>query len=194
MLVFSNNGIALSLEPLIVEHCAPTLARLKVGSLFSLPSPCWDVLLGDARRLDALLAPKGLSLRVVRAGENRALCYLCREGALARVLAGREAAAFLRARGYASLAVGDAVDTLCRRMACCAEFPHEAGVFLGYPLADVLAFIERKGRGCACCGCWKAYGDVCEAMRQFERYDKCSRIYRRLYRAGRSLAELTVPG
>lgn len=183
----------MSLEPALVAHCAPTLARLKVGSLFCCPSPRWEELLPEAAALRPLLAEKGLSLRIVRADERRALCYLCREGDLARALAERDTAAFLTRCGYASLAPACALDTLCRRMAAGDGFPHEVGVFLGYPLSDVLAFIEHEGRGCACCGCWKAYGDAREARRTFERYEKCTRVYRRLYLAGRTLRELTVP-
>ena len=36
-------------------------------------------------------------------------------------------------------------------------FPHEVGVLLGYPLADVLAFIAHDGRDELACGVWKAY-------------------------------------
>ena len=182
----------MSLEPSLIEHCAPTLASLKTGSLFSLVSPCWQDLFAEAKRLNALMREKGLFLRVVRTGDDRALCYLYREEALRRTLSHRDAAAFLRSIGYESLRLPDALDTLCARMACPNGFPHEVGVFLGYPLSDVLSFIEYQGSGCSCCGCWKAYGDACAAKRLFQKYDKCTRVYRRLYREGRTLSQLTV--
>ena len=184
----------MSLEPSLIEHCAPTLASLKIGSLFSFISPCWQSLFIEAAKLNALMQEKGLSLRIVRADDDRALCYLYREDGLVNMLSDRDAAAFLRDQGYESLYLPDALDTLCERMACSSSFPHEVGVFLGYPLSDVLAFIEHKGRDCSCCGCWKAYGDACAARRLFEKYDKCTRVYRRLYRAGRTLSQLTVGG
>ena len=65
-------------------------------------------------------------------------------------------------------------------------------MFLGYPLCDVIGFIENRGQGSKCCGCWKVYGDEQEAKKQFARYDKCSHIYQRLFREGRSLWQLTV--
>ena len=182
----------MSLEPSLIEHCAPTLASLKTGSLFSFISPCWQSLFAEAAVLNALMRKKGLSLRIVRAGDDRALCYLYRKDALEKTLSDQDAAAFLHGLGYESLHLPDALDTLCERMACSGDFPHEVGVFLGYPLSDVLAFIEHKGRNCSCCGCWKAYGDACAARRLFEKYDKCTRVYRRLYRAGCTLSQLTV--
>lgn len=183
----------MSLEPALIEHGAPTLARLKVASLFSLVSPRWETLYAEAIELSALLRPKGLALRIIPAGGDRALCYLYRERQLADTLRGAREAAFLRSSGYRSLCVQDALNTLCCRLARGGEFPHEVGLFLGYPLSDVIAFIQNKGRGCVCCGCWKCYGDAREAERVFARYDKCTEVYRRLYRAGRTLRELTVP-
>lgn len=38
-------------------------------------------------------------------------------------------------------------------------FPHEVGLFLGYPLDDVTGFIEQKGKNYKCCGIWKVYGN-----------------------------------
>ena len=184
----------MSLEPSLIEHCAPTLASLKIGSLFSFISPCWQSLFAEATALNALMGKKGLYLRIVHADDNRALCYLYREDALSKALCERDAADFLHGLGYESLRLPDALDTLCTRMACSGDFPHEVGVFLGYPLSDVLAFIEHKGRNCSCCGCWKAYGDACAARKLFEKYDKCTRVYRRLYQAGRTLSQLTVGG
>ena len=72
------------------------------------------------------------------------------------------------------------------------EFPHEVGLFLSYPPEDVLGFILNKAYNHKCIGCWKVYGDEQEAKKQFARYDKCSHIYQRLFREGRSLWQLTV--
>lgn len=182
----------MSVEHSLIEHCAPTLASLKCGSLFSFVSPCWERLHAEADALNRQLAPKGLGLRVIRADERRALCYLYREAQLVHLLCQPETAAFLRAQGYHSLRVEDALDTLCARLAEGPSFPHEVGLFLGYPLADVIAFIENKGQNCLCCGCWKAYTNVCDAQRLFARFKKCTEVYRRLYQNGRTLYQLTV--
>lgn len=39
------------------------------------------------------------------------------------------------------------------------DFPHEIGLFLGYPAEDVKGFIENKAACSKCSGCWKVYGD-----------------------------------
>ena len=39
-------------------------------------------------------------------------------------------------------------------------FPHEIGVFLGYPPEDVKAFIKQNGKGAVLCGYWKVYSNI----------------------------------
>ena len=70
------------------------------------------------------------------------------------------------------------------------EFPHEIGVFLGYPLDDVKGFIRHKGRDYTFCGCWKCYGDPQAARRRFERYHRCTAVLRRRYAEGTPITQL----
>ena len=73
------------------------------------------------------------------------------------------------------------------------QFPHEIGVFLDYPLADVKGFIENGGKNCKCCGCWKVYCDECGAKKTFSKYKKCREVYCRLWKSGcKSISQLTV--
>ena len=60
-------------EEILVKQGAPTLAGIKTGSLF--PCPCRDesALLDDIRRLNRLLAPKGLCLLPIRFKDEQAL-------------------------------------------------------------------------------------------------------------------------
>lgn len=182
----------MSIERSLIEHCAPTLASLKVGSLFSFLAPVCRSLQEEIGALNEQLQQKGLTLRLVKAMEGRALCYLYRESQLSGVLADPQNAAFLRSCGYAHTDAACALNKLCSRLEADPDFPHEIGLFLGYPLGDVIGFIENKGKNCLCCGCWKAYTDACAAQKLFARYGKCTDVYRRLYLAGRSLSQLTV--
>jgi len=65
-------------------------------------------------------------------------------------------------------------------------------VFLGYPLEDVLGFIENDGKNCLACGCWKVYANECAALAAFRRYEKCKSVYQRLFASGCPLSRLTV--
>lgn len=183
----------MSIEPSLIKHCAPTLASLKVGSLFSFHPACWTCLGEEAASLNRQLGEKGLALRILRADDSRALCYLYRKGQLDRLLADGDVQSFLGSYGYETFDSDAVLDRLCARLIVKPDFPHEVGLFLGYPLSDVKAFIENKGQNCLYCGPWKVYTNACEALRQFAKFKKCSDVYGRLYHGGqRSLQELTV--
>ncbi|HAU87984.1 MAG TPA: hypothetical protein DCW90_21655 [Lachnospiraceae bacterium] len=93
---------------------------------------------------------------------------------------------------YTSLTkIQDKIDLLKEKMhtywAIGSDFPHEVGLFLGYPVWDVKGFIEHKGQQYKLCGYWKVYDDVPGALCKFEEYDwikKCAleRFYKDLNR------------
>ena len=86
----------------------------------------------------------------------------------------------------------EAILRLQRRLSEKKTFPHEIGVFLGYPLGDVIGFIRNEGKNCKCADCWKVYGDECEAKKTFAKFKRCIEVYVRLWKEGRSIRQLTV--
>ena len=72
------------------------------------------------------------------------------------------------------------------------DFPHEIGLFLGYPVEDVKGFIKHKGECSKCIGCWKVYGDVQKAEDTFDRYKKCTSDYAARLKMGMTLDQLVV--
>ena len=45
------------------------------------------------------------------------------------------------------------------------------GVFLGYPLCDVVGFIQNGGDGFVLSGYWKVYKNATEVQKLFEKFD-----------------------
>jgi len=178
------------LERAVIVHASPTLARLKLGSLFNIVRG--ETFDDELEHLNALFEPKGLVLTVLRQRGGRALMYLYRTGELERALECRRIRGFLGTCGYENFDLESVIAHLRSRLESCEEFPHEIGVFLGYPLSDVIGFIENEGRDCLCCGCWKVYSNECEALRTFARFSKCKEVYGRLFASGRPLSKLTV--
>ena len=178
-------------EELIVQQCSPTLAGLKTGSLFTCPFRTEAELRADIAALNRRLAPKGVNVRILRV-RKRALLYLYRPSSLRRDFATAEVAMLLRQYGYSVDDTDACLAQLCTRLAGASGFPHEIGLFLGYPAEDVRGFIENRTVGCKCVGTWKVYGDEDEARRRFAQYEKCTRIYQEKFSAGRSIERLTV--
>ncbi|WOC31826.1 MULTISPECIES: DUF3793 family protein [Caproicibacterium] len=183
------------LERALVEFCAPALAGVKPANLFSCRSHNVRQVKREARQWNRRLRPFGLSVAVlrVRRAEGSSLIYVYRPAQLQAILSDSAVQAFLQTRGYA--AGGDILCQLRRlseRLRAAQEFPHEVGVFLGYPLRDVIGFVQNRGAHCTCCGTWKCYGDAREAQRYFARCEKCREIYRAMFRQGTPVLRLVV--
>ena len=179
-------------EELVVRQCAPTLAGIKTGSLFRAAYEDKKQLLGQIREINQRLREKGLCLLPLRFRNGNALLYLYRPERLKTDLNNELARRTLGNAGYTDQNPGRCVGTLIRRLQDEAEFPHEIGLFLGYPLGDVQGFITHRGQNCKCTGCWKVYCNEQEAQKQFCRFAKCRSIYCRLYQEGTDLSRLTV--
>ena len=185
-------------ETVMVEQCAPVLAGLKPAGLFRYETGDSADLARRVKSWNAQLNPKGLQVRVLKGcvRTRQYLVYVYRESKLAAVLAQEGVQNFLRQEGYhlpAERADCTAwLTQLSRRLCCSAEFPHEIGVFLGYPLADVIGFIQNRGKNFTVCGYWKVYTDPAAAQKAFDRYKKCEQIYARCYHNGTPIRQLTV--
>lgn len=181
-------------ERVLIQQCSPTLAGMKTGNMFpcefesNLEMKVW------LREWNRKLSPKGLRFLPLRYRNERALIYVYRPSKLEKDLYDGRAKEILRSCGYSCETPGLCVAKLIRKMNENEEFPHEIGLFLGYPPEDVHGFIENKACGCKCVGCWKVYGDEEKAKKIFAKYKKCTDVYTRQWAGGRSIEQLTVAG
>ena len=185
----------MTFEEALIEHCSPTLAGVKPASLFRFCPRDSALFVRRFLALRQQFAARGLRLVILKGCRRTGsyLLYLYRERDLAEVLGRREHRDFLRAMGYTPWeAPGDCLRQLAARLCLEEEFPHEIGVFLGYPLDDVKGFIRHKGRDYTFCGCWKCYGDPQAARRRFERYRRCTAVLRRRYAEGTPITQRIV--
>lgn len=180
-------------EQMIIEQCSPTLAGLKTGNLFPCKFESKEQLLADIRRFNRSLVAKGVRIIPIRVEEDKALIYLYRPEKLRQDLSNEDALEILRSHGYKEVPKSDrCVAELMRRFKSQKNFPHEIGLFLGYPPEDVKGFIEHRDEGCKCVGYWKVYGDAKQAEKRFNSYRKCTRIYKEQYSKGKTIEHLTV--
>ena len=180
-------------EKCLIEYCAPTLASLKTASLFCMPDTAeLESLEQQVLLWNSQLWEKGLFLTILCQRGEKILVYVCRSSHLQADLQKPGVARFLSDFGYKNTDLRYAVNRLAQRLEEAMCFPHEIGIFLGYPLGDVIGFIRNEGRNCKCSGPWKVYGDEYEALKTFARFKKCREIYARLWEQGRSIRQLTV--
>ena len=179
-------------EEALAFHCGPALAGIKAANLVSLSRRDHPRCRELAEEYEALLSPRKIHLECLCSCGERVLLLVYREDCLARQLADPAVAAMLEQTGYPP--GGDPaamLGHLRRRLEAGGGFPHEMGLFLGYPPEDVRGFWENGGRNYKYSGVWKVYSDDVEGARAaFRRYGRCrDAICKRLAR-GISLVQM----
>lgn len=178
---------------LIVRNCAPTLAGLKAGSIFP-QRGTKEELEKSVKLLDCSMRKKGVRAHLLYKKEKGpSLVYLYREPNVEKIIKDSKVRCFLAEYGYTDFSISACLDHLEQRLSC-NGFPHEIGIFLDYPLADIRAFIQNKGKNCPCIGCWKAYTNIPEAQQKFKQFRRCTVFYCQQISNGVDIARLTVAG
>ena len=176
----------------IIRHCSPTLAGLKTGSLFSAGKETREKLIEEIRKLNGILKKKGLRAIAFESKCGKQLIYIYRPALLKRDLSSDDAINILKDKGYSTENCDICIAQLAKRLRQDTEFPHEIGLFLGYPPFDVKSFMNNSRENVKQVGCWKVYGDEEEAVKKFALYRKCTEIYSRKIDEGVSLEKLIV--
>jgi hypothetical protein len=177
-------------EKMIVEYCAPTLAGIKAGCIFSVRTADRSGLFRDLRTLNGVFQGKGVRVMPLRHRDGLAMIYVWRPSLLKRDLGDDCARCILEDIGYDLSSCSAMLSRLMSRLAKGDGFPHEIGLFLGYPPGDVLGFMNR-GR-CKCTGCWKVYTDVEAAQTAFAKIKECRSTLMSRLAAGLTLDRLAI--
>lgn len=153
----------------LTVQCAPLFLGIKPAELFSISKDCKE---------DIQSFLKGTEISSILLGGNHSgqVFLLYQKGGMKRILNESSRKKFLLKLGYPKKGFEDQLAYLKERFQQYStrkeEFPHEIGLFLGYPVEDIQGFIQKKGRDYLYCGYWKVYSDVKRAKKMFETYDK----------------------
>ena len=177
----------------LIRSCAPTMACLKTGNMFNCAFDSQKQVTEELRHLNQRLKGKGLRILPLRWRDGKALLYLYRPKRLEQDLRDPLAKELLSECGYRCGDVNACLARLIFRLRTEKDFPHEVGLFLGYPPADVDGFMHRK-KEYKFTGLWKVYDDVEGAMRQFAKCRHCTEVYLNCLSHGFSLDKLAVAG
>lgn len=184
-------------EGVLIMNSAATLAGIKTGSLVNIAcgGESWNEVKDDIRRLNKLLRDKGVRVIPFHWSGRNVLLYVYRPDQLQADMDRPEVRRILAGMGYECSNADRTVVRLAQKVhnrKSSADFPHEIGLFLGYPPADVEAFMTHKDVGCKYIGCWRSYTDAEMARKTTAKFKKCARIYGEEWAHGRTIDELTV--
>ena len=176
-------------EKQIALQCAPLLTGIKMSSLLNIREE-------QKKEVFRLFDRTPVSGRILYESAGRTLLFLYRKERLLAYLERGDVRRLMDSFGYGGLKLEKMLRLLSIRyqehMSGLGKFPHEIGLLLGYPPGDVSGFIENNGQNFLYSGYWKVYGDEAEAQSLFQKFDRCREAYRRMFRRGCSLEQLTV--
>lgn len=174
------------LEKCIAYHCGAAMCGIKASNLISCRLDKYHNAEDTICALQSRLSGSGISLKIIRRTSRSLLVLVYRAKVLGRALQQQDVASFLQQYGYeADSDCMQCIEHLATRLAQQPDFPHEIGVFLGYPLEDVVGFMNKDSSKYS--GMWQVYGDVAEAKARFLQYDRCSCGIMRRIAQGHSL-------
>lgn len=175
-----------AIETQLALYCAPLITGLKASNLLIIQNEQAD----DVRKL---LEHTQISCFLLFRSEQKSSLLLYRFRLLYRYLLDAPVRELLCQLGYHEFAFEKLLSAFSARytayMKGRSKFPHEMGVFLGYPVEDVHGFIENGGKNFLGSGYWKVYQDLAEKAGLFHKYDLAKAALLRLVAHGGSISE-----
>ena len=177
-------------DELIINHCAPALSGIKIANIFTYQYDSKKELEKEVSSYNDILSFKNIKVSIIKDNANKAIIYVYNEKELENYLLDDEIFEFLENYGYKSKNIHESIDFLKTRMQYAESFPHEIGIFLGYPLIDINGFINNYGKNSLYTGYWKVYHNKNEAIKIFDNYNKCRDFYISTFLNGKDILEI----
>lgn len=167
-------------------QCAPLILGLR-SSLF-LTVTDWQL-----KRIGNILRDRKISFYKISENRGRMAVLLFYEKKMKEYFADDSVRKLLSSLGYSAGNLYDFMEHFAKRYEEFLQkgntFPHEMGIFLGYPPEDVIGYLENAGNNYLCAGYWKVYENAQEKRRMFSQFDWAQSVLVSLILQGKSLGE-----
>lgn len=161
------------IEMQLAFQCAPLIAGLKTSNLLIISKK-------NMSKVKRILKRTTLSYFTLYVGEEKIIFLVYDASRLGEYLEKKKVRSLLLQWGYEGNCMRGWFNLLKERYRAYVEekasFPYEMGLFLGYPVEDVVGFIENSGKNSLYSGYWKVYGDVTEKVELFQKFDMAKEI------------------
>ena len=173
-------------------QCAPVLAGIKPSNLLIIS----DKICEKAKK-EILQA--GANYKLIFSSRNRFIYFIYKDKNLMKILNRAKVKAYLKSQGYEecfnpTLNIKGVLLKLTQRLVESInkkeDFPHEIGIFMGYPIEDVISFVKYGGHNYELSGYWKVYHRKEVALRVFKQYDLARYTAVNHIRNGGSLSQI----
>lgn len=168
---------------LLIDRIGATIAGVKPAELLNLPSNnnCNNISWENCK--DCILKNSNVKMQVVDRCKGRRHVLFYHEQELKKVIDQSEVAEFLSELGYpVKCSFEDYLEHLMVRLNS-DEFPHEIGIFLGYPLKDVKGYLGKNNLKHVHSNGWKVYGNRYVSQKKSESFKEARYKVRRYLNA-----------
>lgn len=170
-----------------IYQCAPVLAGLKVSNLLIVKK-------SYAIQAQNMINECGLAAFVLYISEQKITFLVYNSEKLSAYINSSECAEFMKLNGHSDLSIKAVLYEISIRyrlhMRMLGNFPHELGIILGYPIEDVVGYIEHEGNDYLYNGYWKVYSNVEETKDRFKKFDEATEYMLRMMLNGEDLSTL----
>lgn len=176
-----------NIETQLALQCAPLITGIKISNLLIIPKE-------NEKYVRAILKSTPITFYRLLTTEEKTTFLLFRRSQLEHFLEKTEVREFFLLKGYRTEKLGVILSHFSQRyrayMNGCPGFPHEMGLLLGYPVEDVLGFIENEGKNYLYAGYWKVYADMAEKIRLFKSYESARETLLQMISSGVCIADI----
>lgn len=176
-----------NIETQLALQCAPLITGIKISNMLIVQK-------ANAKKVKDLLKDTWISCFTLYESGEKITLLLYKEEELLDYLAQSEVQNVLQSLGHQKSELNDIIELLKKRyeayMKKEADFPHELGLILGYPVEDVTGFIEHNGKNYLHSGYWKVYQNPLAKRKLFERFEQAKESVVQLVSTGVSIVDI----
>lgn len=176
-----------SIKGNIALQCSLVLSGIKPSNLLIYSNHCEGCISEELKNTGA----EHLKLYT---GSKESVSIIFNREKLEKALLDEENRKFIKQYGYEDFSVNSVIEKLAGRYTEFkegrAEFPHEMGIVLGYPLEDVSGFIENNGKNYLYSGYWKVYKNAEEKIQLFKIYKDIKKYFVEQIENGRQIHQI----
>lgn len=177
-------------DELIINHCAPALSGIKIANIFTYQYSSKEEVYKKIISYNRILKNRNIQVSIIKDYDNKVIVYVYDKKKLEEYILNDDIFDFLEHYGYKTKNIYKCIKLLKDRMQYSKDFPHEIGIFLGYPLIDINGFINNYGKNSLYTGYWKVYHNKNEAIEIFSRYNECRNFYISTFLNGKGILEI----
>ena len=176
-----------NIETQLALQCAPLITGLKVSNLLIISK-------GNEEVVKRILNRTGISYYRLIPTRTKTTFLLFRRNELEEFLSDENVRNVLMKAGYKSLQIDKILRTFSLRYEAYIQgdksFPHEMGLLLGYPVEDVVGFVENNGKNFLYSGYWKVYENQKAKVKLFDKFKVAEETLIHLLSNGLSMSDI----